>query len=125
MSLWLLPAELVAWVVPLTLALDARQHPRFAALLAGLPGGPSLLAPGYSRARRNRNEFPTTERELSVMAALAQMGLIRSPKKGYSPPPAATGTLKALYMNARNRFLAILALGFGLLLVGTIQLRGS
>jgi hypothetical protein len=26
-----LPAELVAWVVPLTLALDARQHPRFAA----------------------------------------------------------------------------------------------
>jgi hypothetical protein len=70
---------------------------------AGLPGGPSLLASGYSRARRNRNKFPTTERELSVMAALAQMGLIRSPKKGYSTP-AATGTLKALYMNARNRF---------------------
>jgi hypothetical protein len=41
MSLCQLPAELAAWVVPLTLALDARQHPRFAALLAGL-----LLAKG-------------------------------------------------------------------------------
>src|SRR4051812_29709697 len=36
MSLWQLPPELAAWVVPLTLALDARQHARFAALLAGL-----------------------------------------------------------------------------------------
>src|SRR4051812_16160489 len=36
MSLWQLPAELAAWVVPLTFALDARQHARFSALLAGL-----------------------------------------------------------------------------------------
>jgi hypothetical protein len=35
MSLWQLPAELAAWIVPLTLALDARQHTRFTALLAG------------------------------------------------------------------------------------------
>jgi len=35
-SLSQLPAELAAWVVPLTLALDARQHARLAALLAGL-----------------------------------------------------------------------------------------
>jgi hypothetical protein len=39
--------------------------------------------------------LPTTERELRVMAALAQIGLIRRPKKGYSTP-AATGTLRAL-----------------------------
>jgi hypothetical protein len=36
MSLWQLPADLAAWVMPLTCALDARQHARFAALLAGL-----------------------------------------------------------------------------------------
>ena len=36
MSLWQLPAELAAWVVPLTFALDARQHARLSALLAGL-----------------------------------------------------------------------------------------
>jgi hypothetical protein len=36
MSLCQLPAELAAWVVPLTFALDARQRARFATLLAGL-----------------------------------------------------------------------------------------
>jgi hypothetical protein len=36
MSLCQLPAEVAARVVPLTLALDARQHARFPALLAGL-----------------------------------------------------------------------------------------
>jgi hypothetical protein len=36
MSLCQLPAELAAWVVPLALALDARQHTRFSALLVGL-----------------------------------------------------------------------------------------
>ncbi|MCI0463621.1 MAG: transposase [Gemmataceae bacterium] len=36
MSLCQLPADLAAWIVPLTFALDARQHARFAALLAGL-----------------------------------------------------------------------------------------
>src|SRR5262245_20026677 len=35
-SLSQLPAELAAWVVPLTFALDARQHARLSALLAGL-----------------------------------------------------------------------------------------
>ena len=46
MSLWQLPAELAAWVVPPTLALDARQHPHFAALLA------KLSVPGWQRTRR-------------------------------------------------------------------------
>jgi hypothetical protein len=49
----------------------------------------------HSRTVRSRSEFPTTERELRVIAALAQIGLIRMPKNGYSSP-AATGTLKAL-----------------------------
>ena len=52
-------------------------------------------APGYNWTLRSRNELPTTERELRVIAALAQMGLTSRPKKGYSTP-AATGTLKAL-----------------------------
>jgi hypothetical protein len=51
MSLWQLPAELAAWVVPLTLALDARQHPRFAALLAGLLLA-KLSVPGWRRTRQ-------------------------------------------------------------------------
>src|SRR5262245_15069247 len=34
----------------------------------------------YNRTRRSRSELPTTERELRVMAALAQIGLIRRPK---------------------------------------------
>jgi hypothetical protein len=51
MSLWQLPAELAAWVVPLTLALDARQHPRFAARLAGLLLA-KLSVPGWRRTRR-------------------------------------------------------------------------
>jgi hypothetical protein len=39
--------------------------------------------------------FPTTDRELRLMAALAQMGVTRMPASGYSTP-AATGTLSAL-----------------------------
>lgn len=50
---------------------------------------------GHNDTRRSRSAFPTTERELRLMAALAQMGVIRMPKKGYSRP-AATGTLSAL-----------------------------
>ncbi len=36
----------------------------------------------YSGSRRSRSELPTTERELRLMAALAQMGEMRIPKKG-------------------------------------------
>ncbi len=44
-----------------------------------------------SGARRRRSALPMTDSELSVMAALAQMGLISRPATGYSTP-AATGT---------------------------------
>ena len=47
MSLWQLPADLAACVLPLTFALDARRHPRFAALLAGV-----LLAKGRRTVSR-------------------------------------------------------------------------
>jgi hypothetical protein len=36
----------------------------------------------YSVTQRSRSEFPTTDSELRLMAALAQMGLMRTPKKG-------------------------------------------
>ena len=36
----------------------------------------------YSLTQRSRSEFPTTDRELRLMAALAQTGLMRTPKKG-------------------------------------------
>jgi hypothetical protein len=39
--------------------------------------------------------LPITDTELSVIAALAQMGLINVPVNGYSTP-AATGTPTAL-----------------------------
>jgi hypothetical protein len=44
---------------------------------------------------RNRNELPTTERELRVIAALAWMAQIRRPRKGYRTPVATT-TLSVL-----------------------------
>ena len=46
-------------------------------------------------ARLSRNALPMTDTELSVMAALAQMGLISTPRAGYRTP-AATGTPTAL-----------------------------
>lgn len=49
----------------------------------------------HNCTRRRRSALPMTETELSVMAALAQMGLIRTPMKGYSTP-AATGIPSAL-----------------------------
>src|SRR4051794_14510223 len=36
MSLWQLPQEAAAWLLPLTCALDARQHQRLLALVSGL-----------------------------------------------------------------------------------------
>src|SRR6478735_8765942 len=36
MTLWQLPPDLAAWLLPLTCALDARQHARLPALVAGL-----------------------------------------------------------------------------------------
>ncbi len=57
----------------------------------------------YSDTRLRRKAFEITETELSVIAALAQIGLIRVPVNGYSTP-AATGTPTALYTNARNKF---------------------
>jgi len=45
----------------------------------------------HSLIRRNRSAFAITETELNVMAALAMIGLNRSPKNGYKTP-AAMGT---------------------------------
>lgn len=56
----------------------------------------------------NRSAFVTTESELALIAALAQIGEIRIPKIGYKTP-AATGTLIVLYRNAKNRFWRMLA----------------
>ena len=39
-------------------------------------------APGYSSTRRSRSAFAMTDNELRVMAALAQMGLMRRPRTG-------------------------------------------
>ena len=36
----------------------------------------------YRRTRRNRSAFPTTDSELRLIAALAQIGWISNPKKG-------------------------------------------
>ena len=44
-----------------------------------------------SRAARRRSAFEITDTELSVIAALASMGLSSTPKNGYKSP-AATGT---------------------------------
>ena len=49
----------------------------------------------HSSARRSRRAFRITDTELKVIAALAQIGLIRIPVTGYSTP-AATGTPTAL-----------------------------
>ena len=49
----------------------------------------------YSSTRRNRKALPITDTELSVIAALAQIGLISRPRNGYKTP-AATGTPIAL-----------------------------
>src|SRR5262245_2976859 len=49
----------------------------------------------YSFTQRSRREFPTTDSELRLMAALAQMGLMRTPKNGYRTP-AATGIVSVL-----------------------------
>lgn len=49
----------------------------------------------HSSTRRSRSALAMTETELSVIAALAQMGLISTPRNGYSSP-AATGTPSAL-----------------------------
>ncbi len=57
---------------------------------------PSLLDPtGQSDTRLRRNAFEMTDTELSVIAALAHIGLIRVPVNGYRMP-AATGTPTAL-----------------------------
>ena len=57
----------------------------------------------YSFTCRKRSAFAMTETELNVMAALAIIGLNRTPKNGYRIP-AATGTPTTLYTNAKNRF---------------------
>jgi hypothetical protein len=71
---------------------------------AGLAGAPRAgnweLESGnwelvYSSTLLSLSAFAMTETELNVMAALAQMGLIRTLKNGYSTP-AATGTPTAL-----------------------------
>jgi len=49
----------------------------------------------HSSNRRSRSALPITETELSVIAALAQIGLISRPRNGYRTP-AATGTPIAL-----------------------------
>jgi hypothetical protein len=49
----------------------------------------------YNSARRSLSALAMTDTELSVMAALAQIGLINTPRNGYKMP-AATGTPSAL-----------------------------
>ena len=49
----------------------------------------------HNFTRRRRSALPMTDTELSVIAALAQIGLMSSPSTGYSTP-AATGTPRAL-----------------------------
>ena len=49
----------------------------------------------HNVVRLRRSELPTTDNELKLIAALAQMGLIRIPKNGYKIP-AATGMLTTL-----------------------------
>jgi hypothetical protein len=49
----------------------------------------------HSASRLNRRALPITETELSVMAALAMMGLKSNPNVGYNTP-AATGTPSTL-----------------------------
>ena len=51
--------------------------------------------PPHDAWPRSRRAFSTTESELSVIATLAQIGVMRIPKKGYSRP-AATGIVTAL-----------------------------
>ena len=51
---------------------------------------PSTPAPSYSRTARSRRALPTTDTELSAMAAAAITGDSRMPATGYSTP-AATG----------------------------------
>jgi hypothetical protein len=50
---------------------------------------------GYPRAPRNRSAFTTTETELRLIAAAANIGESRTPKAGYRAP-AARGTPSAL-----------------------------
>src|SRR5262249_48650878 len=45
----------------------------------------------YSFTRRRRSEFPITDTELPLIAALAMIGLSKRPNTGYSTP-AAIGT---------------------------------
>ncbi len=57
---------------------------------------PTSLRPEHYRScRRRRSALPMTDTELNVIAALAMMGLSRSPNAGYSTP-AATGTPSTL-----------------------------
>lgn len=51
--------------------------------------------PGQRDSFRSRRAFDITDSELNVIAALAIIGLITKPKKGYSTP-AATGTPSTL-----------------------------
>ena len=64
-----------------------------------------LSSPNYasSEVLRSLRALPMTETELKLMAAAANIGLSRMPKKGYRTP-AATGTPSALYTKAKNRF---------------------
>jgi hypothetical protein len=53
------------------------------------------LLPNHSVTRRKRRALAITETELKVIAALAIIGLNRSPKNGYKAP-AAIGTPSTL-----------------------------
>ena len=80
-------------------AVQTRTHRRAGSSNMGTQNqygsGEAPLCVGHSGARLNRNAFPITDTELNVIAALAQIGLMRIPAKGYSSP-AATGTPSAL-----------------------------
>ena len=54
-----------------------RERPPFGEVPVGFSQSGS-----YTSTRRSRNAFAMTDSELRVMAALAQMGLMRRPKTG-------------------------------------------
>ena len=57
----------------------------------GTPPCKGLSFACYKRSRWSRKALAMTESELKVIAALAQIGLMRRPTNGYSAP-AAIGT---------------------------------
>ena len=91
----LVAARSSGWLVAVHFAHDAEQRRRYEYERQDQRGrakshnSPSIHA--YSPTRRSLRAFPITDTELTVIAALAIIGLSNSPNQGYRMP-AATGT---------------------------------